>query len=73
MSLKKINPDNYLITWDWKESLNCEEINNVMKENMGRMPKFFNVESGSDDYNIIVSFSLFMTQKLAQTLFNNQS
>jgi hypothetical protein len=67
-----LKEDVYLHEWDWKDSPRWNEINNLINNNLGRVVKFFEVQSVSDENAVIISFRVDFNQRLADILYETK-
>ena len=68
----ELKEDVYLCEWDWKDSPQWNEINNLINNNLGRIVHFFGVNSVSDDNAVIISFKVDFNQRMADILYENE-
>lgn len=58
-----------IISWDWKEKPNAEKIQSAIDSFAGFKTKIYNVETGSDDYAVVVSWAE-LTSSDAQSFYD---
>ena len=60
--------DSVIIEWDWKGSINVEDLNNAINKDWETRPKVFEIDTGEDCYAIVMGEST-MTQEEAEAVW----